>query len=461
MNAEPAAMSPDPFNPESNAPAGVDVVLGLGITGLSCARYLVAHGRDVLVLDSRERPPGIRAIVERAPGARVRAGSLDVELPAEAARLIVSPGLSLELPIVAAARDRGLEVVGDVELFARAVQRPVLGVTGSNGKSTVTTMLAAMAEETGLRVLAGGNLGVPALDLLSEAEPDVYVLELSSFQLECTRSLRCAAAAVLNLSADHIDRHGTIEAYAEAKARIYEHADHRVFNRDDPVVARMIGDDAAAVSFGLDAPREGQFGLIADREDRPWLAHGHLRLMPADELRLPGRHNVANALAALALGAASDWPIAPMLEALRRYRGLPHRMRRVCERRGIVWINDSKATNVGAAVAAVSGLSGGLVLIAGGDGKGADFAPLATALPGRARGVVLIGRDREAIAAVLEGVCPTVFAEDMDEAVRRAADIARPGDTVLLSPACASYDMYTNYAARGEAFVQAVGRLDD
>lgn len=461
MSAEPAALSLERINPERQAPAGVDVVLGLGLTGLSCARWLRANEREVLVLDSRERPPGLRAVAERAPGAEVRTGSLDVELPAAAARLIVSPGLSLDLPIVAAARRRGLEVIGDVELFARAATRPVVGVTGSNGKSTVTTMLAGMAEEAGLRVLAGGNLGVPALDLLSEALPDVYVLELSSFQLECTDSLRCEAAAVLNLSADHIDRHGTLDAYAAAKARIYRHAQRRVFNRDDAMVRAMVEDDPTAVSFGLDAPHEGHFGLLADREDRPWLAHGHRRLMPADELRLPGRHNAANALAALALGAAAGWPTEPMIEALRHYQGLPHRTRRVCERRGIVWINDSKATNVGAAVAAISGLPGTLVLIAGGDGKGADFAPLAAALAGRARGAVLIGRDREALAAVLEGVCPTVFAADMDEAVRGAADLARPGDTVLLSPACASLDMYANYAARGEAFVQAVGRLDE
>ena len=449
------------FNPERDAPVGVDVVLGLGITGLSCARYLAGHGREVLVLDSRERPPGLRAVKERAPAARVRTGSLDVELPAEAARLIVSPGLRLDLPIVAAARARGLAVLGDIELFARAARRPVLGVTGSNGKSTVTTMLAAMGEEAGLDVLAGGNLGVPALDLLAEPEPDVYVLELSSFQLECTDSLTCQAAAVLNLSADHIDRHGDLAAYGAAKARIYERAANRVFNREDPAVAAMVAGDPAAASFGLDAPAAGHYGLLPDRDGRPWLARGDERLMPADELRLPGLHNVANALAALALGAAAGWPLAPMLGALREYRGLPHRTRRVCERRGIVWINDSKATNIGAAVAAVSGLSGTLVLIAGGDGKGADFAPLAQALAGRARGAVLIGRDREAIAAVLAGVCPTEFAADMDEAVRAAARIARPGDTVLLSPACASLDMYANYAARGEAFVQAIGRLDE
>ncbi len=454
-------MSFGPAQTEQNAPAGVDVVLGLGLTGLSCARYLVAQGRDVLVLDSRERPPALRSITERAPGARVRTGSLDVELPGDTARVIVSPGLSLTLPIVAEARRRGLEVVGDVELFARAVRRPVLGVTGSNGKSTVTTMLAAMAEEAGLRVLAGGNLGIPALDLLAEAEPEVYVLELSSFQLECTSSLRCEAAAVLNVSPDHIDRHGTVEAYAAAKARVYRGAAHRVFNRDDALVSSMVGDDPEALSFGLDAPPEGHFGLLADREGRPWLAHGHRRLMPMDELRLPGLHNAANALAALALGTAAGWQAEAMVEALRHYRGLPHRTRRVCERRGIVWINDSKATNVGAAVAAISGLPGPLVLIAGGDAKGADLGPLATVLAGRARGAVLIGRDREVLATVLAGVCPTVFAADMDEAVLLAADMARPGDTVLLSPACASLDMYANYAARGEAFVQAIGRLDE
>ena len=446
--------------PAEHAPPGVDVILGLGVTGLSCTRWLAARGREVQVFDSRERPPGLRA-AELVPAATISTGSLDVALPADAARLIVSPGLSLDLPVVAAARERGLPVIGDIELFAQAVQRPVLGVTGSNGKSTVTTMLATMAEEADCRALAGGNLGVPALDLLNEPEPDLYLLELSSFQLECTSSLRCDAAAVLNLSADHIDRHGSLENYAAAKARIFDGARIRVVNRDDERVRSMVADDAGVVTFGFGEPDAGHFGLRTNGDGRPWFARGATRLMPVDELRVPGRHNVANALAALALGHAAGWPLAAMLDGLRRYGGLPHRTQRVCERRGVTWINDSKATNVGAAVAAIEGLSGTLVLIAGGDGKGADFGPLRSALTGRARAAVLLGRDREALATLLEGICPTFLVGDMEEAVTAAAGLARAEDTVLLSPACASLDMFASYAARGEAFTQAVGRLDE
>ena len=446
--------------PAEHAPPGVDVILGLGVTGLSCTRWLAGHGREVQVFDSRERPPGLRA-AELVPGATIGTGSLDVSLPADAARLIVSPGLSLDLPVVAAARERGLPVIGDIELFAQAVQRPVLGITGSNGKSTVTTMLAAMAEEADCRALAGGNLGVPALDLLNEPEPELYLLELSSFQLECTFSLRCDAAAVLNLSADHIDRHGSLESYAAAKAGIFDGARIRVVNRDDEHVRSMVADDAGVVTFGFGEPDAGDFGLRTNGDGRPWFARGTTRLMPVDELRVPGRHNVANALAALALGHAVGWPLAAMLDGLRRYGGLPHRTQRVGERRGVTWINDSKATNVGAAVAAIEGLSGTLVLIAGGDGKGADFGPLRSALTGRARAAVLLGRDREALAALLDGVCPTFLVDDMEEAVAVAAGLARAEDTVLLSPACASLDMFASYAARGEAFTQAIGRLDE
>jgi UDP-N-acetylmuramoylalanine--D-glutamate ligase len=322
-------------------------------------------------------------------------------------------------------------------------------------------MLARMAEAADCRALAGGNLGVPALDLLNEPEPDLYLLELSSFQLECTSSLRCEAAAVLNLSADHIDRHGSLENYAAAKARIFDGARIRVVNRDDAQVRSMVGAGADVVTFGYGEPDAGHFGLRTNGDGRPWFARGATRLMPVDELRVPGRHNAANALAALALGHAAGWPLAPMLDALRHYSGLPHRTQPVGERRGVTWINDSKATNVGAAVAAIEGLPGTLVLIAGGDGKGAEFGPLRTALSGRARAAVLLGRDREALAAALAGVCPTVLVDDMDEAVAAAAGLARAEDTVLLSPACASLDMFASYAARGEAFAQAVGRLDE
>jgi UDP-N-acetylmuramoylalanine--D-glutamate ligase len=461
MSAVTAAMTHSQDATGQAQAAGTDVVLGLGVTGLSCARYLSALGRRVVVFDSRETPPGLKAAAARAPAAVIQTGGLDVSLPPDTARVIVSPGLTLDLPVIAEARRRGLPVIGDIELFAGVVERPVVAITGSNGKSTVTTMLAAMAEECGRTVLAGGNLGVPALDLLLEPTPDLYVLELSSFQLECTQSLRPAAAVVLNVSEDHIDRHGTLESYAGAKARIYDRAEHAIANREDPLVRAMIESHPDVVTFGLDAPAPGQFGLAVDGTGRPWLARGDERLMPVDELRLPGLHNAANALAALALGLASGFPVPPMLDALRHYKGLAHRTNRVSDRNGCAWINDSKATNVGAAVAAISGLPGTLVLIAGGDGKGADFAPLAAAARGRLRGAVLLGQDADAIAHALADDCPVVKVADMNEAVGQAAALAMPGDTVLLSPACASLDMYVNYAARGEAFIRAIGRLDE
>lgn len=427
------------------------VVVGLGATGLSCARYLHGIGDRVVVIDSRAEPPQLAALGAALPDCEVHLGAFDEAVLAGAHRLVVSPGVSLDEPLVRRARERGVEVCGDIELFARAAAVPVLGVTGSNGKSTVTTMLAAMLEGSGRRVLAGGNLGVPALDLLARPAPEYYVLELSSFQLERTDSLVCAAAAVLNLSPDHIDRHRDLDGYAAAKERIYRDCGVAVYNRDDARVAAMVSACARRVGFGRDAPASGDYGL---RDG--WLAFGRTRLMPVSQIPVRGSHNAINALAALALGAAVGAEHEGMLAALRGYRGLPHRMRLVAERGGIAWIDDSKATNVGAAVAAVRSLEGPIVLIGGGDGKGADFTPLAGALRGRVRAAVLLGRDAERLAAALAGVCDVHRVSDLDAAVVVAAKVARPGDTVLLSPACSSLDMFADYAQRGEAFARAV-----
>jgi UDP-N-acetylmuramoylalanine--D-glutamate ligase len=435
------------------------VILGLGATGLSCARHLAARGYSLLVLDSRSVPPALAPLTEAVPGAAVRTGTLDTELPADAISVVLSPGLSPDLPLIARARERALPVVGDIELFAREVRRPVAAITGSNGKSTVTTMLVAMAERAGRRVLAGGNLGTPALDLLAEPLPDFYALELSSFQLVTTVSLQARVAVVLNVSPDHIDRHGSVAAYAAAKARIYAHATTAVINRDDDLVHAMSTGVERVVSFGMDAPHGGNFGLI-DQGGQAWLARGSAALMPAGQLGVPGRHNVANGLAALALGEALGLPMDAMLLGLREYRGLAHRTQRVSDVGGMTWIDDSKATNVGAAVAAIDGLPGSLVLIAGGDGKGADFAPLARALRGRARCAVLLGRDAGHLAEALRGVCPVRRVADMREAVREAARRGEHGDTVLLSPACSSLDMFSSFAERGVAFAAAVRELE-
>ncbi len=442
------------------------VIAGLGRTGLSCARYLHAEGWRIAVTDSRARPPELGALRALAGDIVVRTGALDAGLLAGATLVVASPGLALSDPFFAAARARGLEVVGDIELFARAARAPAVGITGTNGKSTVTTLLARMASRAGLRVRVGGNLGEPALDLLGDPATALYVLELSSFQLETTRTLELAAATVLNVTADHMDRYATLADYAAAKARIYERCKVAVINLDDPLVAAMRSPTAApglppaTLTFSLRAAIGADYAL-ADRGAAGgwWLMRRGEPLMALAELRIPGLHNAANALAALALGEALALPLAAMLAELREFPGLEHRTQWVAEVGGVRYVNDSKGTNVGATLAAVSGLPGTLVIIAGGDGKGQDFGPLAMAFRGKVRHVVLIGRDAPAIAAVLEGVCPLSHEATLEAAVRTAARIARAGDTVLLSPACASLDMFRDYAQRGRVFEQAVKAL--
>lgn len=445
-------------DPRPGATTPLAVVLGMGATGLSCARHLRARGYRVLALDSRAQPPALAALREAVPDAELVTGRLDIDLPGPTELVVVSPGLALDLPVLAAARARDIPVTGDVELFARVVQRPVAAVTGSNGKSTVTVMLAGMAAAAGREVLAGGNLGTPALDLLAPPEPDLYVLELSSFQLERTDSLAAAAAVVLNVSPDHMDRHGDLDAYARAKGRIYRGATVAVVNRDDRLARSLVPAGIRTLSFGLGPAADGGMGMIR-RDGEDWLAEGEHPLMPVDRLVVPGRHNVANALAALAMGRALGLDEAAMLKALREFRGLPHRTRVVRQLGGITWIDDSKATNVGAAVAAIEGLPGPLVFIGGGDGKGADFAPLAEALAGKARAAVLIGRDAARLAEALRDVCPVELATGMAEAVHAASRLGQAGDTVLLSPACASLDMFSSYVERGEVFSRAVEGL--
>lgn len=443
------------------------LVVGAGATGLSCVRHLQAQGCTVRVLDTRQIPPGLTELRQLLPADSIYLGDWPAAAFAGVDEIVVSPGIGLDAPALVSAAARGLPLLGDIELFARAVTRPVLAITGSNGKSTVTTLVAQMLEGAGLRVAAGGNLGTPALDLLTGPVPDAYVLELSSFQLERTASLRPAAACVLNLSSDHIDRHRSFAAYVAAKARVLDGAAVAVLSRDDAAVAALAGGlDAAqrVVWFGLGAPTgESDFGLL-ERDGAPWLARGDEVLLPAAALRLPGRHNIANALAALALFEVINVPLADALPALQQFAGLPHRTQWVAERGGVVWYDDSKGTNVGATLAAIEGLaptrpSGRLVLILGGQGKGQDFAPLRGALAAHGRAAVLIGQDAEPIARALDNAVPIHRAADMNAAVATAAALAEPGDGVLLSPACASFDMFSGYAARGEAFACAVRAL--
>jgi UDP-N-acetylmuramoylalanine--D-glutamate ligase len=441
--------------------AAKTLIVGLGATGLSCARFLAGQGVQVAVADSRNEPPGLDALNAEYPDIAVFLGPFDDRLFDSAERLVVSPGVPVSTPQIDAARQRGVPVMGDIELFVLAAQAPVVAITGSNGKSTVTTLLGEMARANGIKVAVGGNLGTPALDLLDDAV-ELYVLELSSFQLETTQSLQAAVATVLNVSPDHMDRYADIEAYAAAKERVMQGAGVGVYNADDPAVAAMSGaDDAWYFTLG-ESQDDKMFG-VCPIDGGKYLCRNEQPLLAVDELKIPGRHNLANALAALAMGTALGFDLAVMLDVLRRFRGLPHRTEFVAEIGGVRWYNDSKGTNVGASIAALQGLDRGddtrTILIAGGDCKGADFSALTQVLDVCARAVVLIGRDAESVAAVVPNAIGKVVAADMDEAVARASEMARPGDRVLLSPACASFDMFSGYAQRGDRFMQAVRRL--
>lgn len=453
----PPIHSPAPAAGGTHAVAGRTVVVGLGRTGLSCARYLQARGRAFAVTDSRVEPPGAEALARLAPHVETRFGGFDEGLLDGATQIVVSPGVSLCEPFMRAAAARGVPLVGDIELFAREARAPVVAVTGTNGKSTVTTLLAEMARAAGRRVLAGGNLGRPALELLEEPAPDLYVLELSSFQLETTQSLAVAAAAVLNVTADHMDRYASLAEYAAAKARVLAHCAVAVLNLDDPLVRDMGRGRAHVLGLSLRGDPDAAYRAVSEG--------GDVVLVCADEpvvrmsqLKIAGLHNAANALAALALCDALELPRAACLQALCEFPGLPHRSQWVADIAGVRYVDDSKGTNVGATLAAVAGMPGPLVLIAGGQGKGQDFSPLAQALAGKVRHAVLLGEDAHLLADALASVCPVRFARDMDEAVQYAGEAARPGDTVLLSPACASLDMFRDYAERGAAFATAVRR---
>jgi len=439
------------------------VIVGLGRTGLSCARYLHALGWKLAVTDTRAQPPELAGLRQLDPRIPVSSGGLDTRLLDDALCVVASPGVSLNAPFFVEARRRGLEIVGDIELFARAVDAPVVGITGTNGKSTVTTLVGRMAARAGVKVRVGGNLGELALDLLTTARADIeptqlYVLELSSFQLEATSSLDLKSATVLNVSPDHLDRYKTIEDYAIAKARIFARCDTAVINLDDPLVVAMPQPGQRTLGFSLRATIGADYA-VANREGQWWLVRRDEPLMPVSAMKIKGLHNAANALASLALGEALSLPMSAMLGELAEFAGLPHRSQWVAEVNGVTYINDSKGTNVGATIAAVSGMTGPLIIIAGGDGKNQDFTPLAEAFRGKVRHTVLIGRDAPAVERALQGITSTETRASLEEAVRAAARAARPGDIVLLSPACASLDMFRDYAHRGAVFTQAVKEL--
>jgi UDP-N-acetylmuramoylalanine--D-glutamate ligase len=412
----------------------------------------------VTATDTRAAPPGIAELRAMAPGLRIALGGLDVGLLTDVDYVVASPGLPQSDPFFIAARSLRVPVIGDIELFARSGAHRVAGITGTNGKSTVTSLVALMSQRAGLSTRAGGNLAPPALDLLEGDPADLYVLELSSYQMETTFSLHLAAATVLNVTPDHLDRYADVGSYAAAKARIFDRCETAVVNADDPAVLAMARAGQRAFSFSLRGDSGADYVLHAEG-GREWLCAGGQKLLAMDELRIVGHHNAANALAALALGDALGLARPAMLAALREFAGLPHRAAWVADVAGVRYVNDSKGTNVGATLAAVAGFPGPLLLIVGGDGKNQDFTPLAAAFAGKVRRALLIGRDAPAIAGALAGVCELQFCESLEAAVVAAARAAQPGDTVLLSPACASLDMFRDYGHRGEVFADAVRRL--
>lgn len=439
-------------------------VLGLGSTGLSALRWLRSAGAEVVMFDSREQPSGLAQLTQAFPDVVCHTGPFDVALLTRMDLIVISPGVPVQQPAVQEAIRQGVKVVGDVELFAqyRAPHAKVIAITGSNGKTTVTTLVGEICKQAGMSTIVAGNIGLPVLDTLHMPAPDVYVLELSSFQLETTWSLHVDAATILNVTEDHLDRYDSMAAYAQAKARIYAHARLAVVNRDDPESMRLAG-NLPSVSFGTHPATQMQdYGL----DEAGWLCAGRRRYIEGDSLHLRGKHNMANALAAIALCQAIGVDKVSMLNTLQSFKGLPHRVEWVASIQGVDYFDDSKGTNVGATCAALGGmLKAGkpqkVVLIAGGDGKGQDFSPLRAAVASNARAVVLIGHDAPNIQQALHGLtCPIVHAPDLPAAVAMASTLAERGDAVLLSPACASFDMFRNYEHRAQVFVEAVKAME-
>ncbi len=430
------------------------LVMGLGQTGCSVCRYLLACGYQVQAMDSRDHLP----FMDEIPAdIEVTLGGFDPGIVANADLVVVSPGVSCHEPVLTAMR-KDAELAGDIELFAQSCQAPVLAVTGTNGKTTVTTLVTTILADAGLKTEVGGNIGTPVLDLLMRPVPDYYVLEISSFQMETTRSLRPFAAALLNLSPDHLDRHGDFAQYAAAKARLLRDCLHQVLPRDDRLIRRYF-DWPAWRSIGVGpAAAESEYGLATGSE-YIGLCHGSRVLASCHEFALKGRHNLLNIQAAMALVESVGVSNDQALVTIRQFTGLPHRTEQLGEYAGVRWINDSKGTNVGATVAALCSLDGPFVLLAGGQGKGQDFTPLVEVAAQRVRQVILFGQDRQQLAAVLRPVVPVTEVENLEQAVRQAASDATVGDCVLLSPACASFDQFSSYQERGEHFRRLVQGL--
>ena len=442
---------------------GLKVVAGLGLSGVSAVNFLHENGYRVAVTDSREVPPGH----EQIPAAvQTSFGQLDQDLLLQAEEIVISPGLDPQLPAIQAAIAKGIPVISEIQILRRATDKPIVAITGSNAKSTVTTLIGLMAQDAGVKVAVGGNLGRPALDLTHD-DPDVYILELSSFQLEATSSLNAEVAVVLNMSEDHLDRHGDMAGYHAAKHRIFQGVKKVVYNRDDSLTRPLVPDVTPMQSFGLNAPDLKQYGILREDNGTIWLARGRERLLKSSEMYIQGTHNVANALACLALGEAIGLPMDKMLETLKTFKGLEHRCEFVKEVNGVRYYNDSKGTNIGATLAALDGLGaaieaqgGQVAIILGGQGKGQDFTALRESLQKYAKVAVLMGEDRSIIENAIAGTTTLLHAVSLQQAVELCQQHTHAQDVVLLSPACASFDMFTGYPERGHRFVEYVNALN-
>jgi UDP-N-acetylmuramoylalanine--D-glutamate ligase len=441
------------------------LVAGLGKTGLSIARYLRRNNKTFVVFDTRKEAPGLAEFKAEFPDISVYLQHVPDDILGQLTDIITSPGLSLDTPFIKQAIQSGIAVYGDIECLAKEINAPVVAITGTNGKSTVTTLVGEMAKAAGFSVAVAGNIGTPVLDMLDdEHQYDLWVLELSSFQLDLTYSLSPIVSTILNVTPDHLDRHHTIEAYVQAKQRIYHQSKVALYNREDvaTIPHKTMNSEPRTISFGSDAPVAGNWGLI-NQQGAVYLAKGEDCLMPVESLLIKGVHNWLNALAACALAETAGIPQHHIIAVLKTFSGLPHRCQWVRSLGGVEWINDSKGTNVGATISAINGIGGAMqgkiVLIAGGQGKGADFDELAEPISDYVRSIVLIGEDADKMEAALADVVPIVRASSLDNAVVLARTCAKPGDVVLLSPACASLDMFRDFNHRGDVFASSVNGL--
>ncbi|MFZ4077793.1 MAG: UDP-N-acetylmuramoyl-L-alanine--D-glutamate ligase [Legionellaceae bacterium] len=444
------------------------LIVGLGKTGQSIARHLSRIQSPFVVFDTREDPPDLSSFKETFPEVDIFLASLPETVYPMLKEIICSPGVPYDDPVLIKARSFDIPVIGDIECLARVVTAPVIAITGTNGKSTVTTLVGLMAKSAGLLVAVAGNIGTPVLDFLAEGlHYDLWVLELSSFQLDLTSSLVPLAATILNVSPDHLDRHHTLEAYLQAKQRVYRGAKRMLYNREDAQTypdGGYLSPGMSVGSYGLDAPNhEDAWGILCDEAGTPWLSRGQQRILSVEALRIKGRHNWLNAIAACALAESMDVSIQVMKDVLTEFTGLPHRCQWVRTLEGVEWINDSKGTNIGATISAIAGIGGAIegkiVLLAGGQGKGADFSLLRNAMSDHVRAVVLFGEDAPQLQEALSDLVPVVRASSLEEAIDKARSQGLSGDVVLLSPACASFDMFHDFNHRGEVFVERVKAL--